>query len=287
MPALHAALLPLDAPELLPNVRDALDDDVRAGLQALGVDVQAREVTLRSVRDAAGAGLDCTLTSADCAIRVGLVAEVQAVVTVSIASVADRLVLRGALLDVNQVVAPRRVAAVVVLPGIDGGKSLAHVLARLVTGTGDAGPLPVRVDVAPPGAALTVDGAPAHVGLLWVTPGLHDVTLAHDGYMPFAGALPVREDEPVNTWTLRLEEAPQREPPTRLYVGLGLSGAGVLLAGAGAATAAVVEVSLDDAVVWQERLNRRTTGGIALVAAGVGVASLVAGTALAITGAVE
>ena len=123
---LHAALLPLDAPDLLPNVRDELDDDVRAGLTRLGVDVQAREVTLRSVRDAAGAGLDCTLTSADCAIRVGLVAEVQAVVTVSITSVADRLVLHGALLDVNQVVAPRRVAAVEVLPGIDGGKSLAE-----------------------------------------------------------------------------------------------------------------------------------------------------------------
>lgn len=277
----RAAVLELQAPGLLPGAQRDLDGAVRESVTALGYEVQSLEQTRAAIEDAQRAGLECSFARDDCALKVGLVADVQAVVTTSVETIDDKMVLRGLFLTTEGARSERRrAAAVVVLPSADGGASVRAFMERLIKDRGKPTPLPVRVVVEPVDAVVTLDGRPVGAGVLWLSPGEHQLAASAPGHLP--GILPFTVgrdvvDEPV---TLRLEAEPAK---TLTWVGWTAAGVGTLLTVGGAAGATITELMLQDGVVAQSNRNDVVTlGVVGLATAGVGVAVVGVGVALAL-----
>ncbi|MCC7072337.1 MAG: hypothetical protein IT383_13495 [Deltaproteobacteria bacterium] len=278
----RAAVLELQAPGLLPGAQRDLDAAVRESVAALGYQVQPLEQTRAAIEDAMSAGLQCVFARDECALKVGLIAEVQAVVTTSVEIIDDRMVLRGLFVQTEGTKQERRRAAgVVVLPAADGGASLRAFVLRLVTGRGPPSPLPVRVVVEPVDASITLDGKPEQPGVRWLLPGDHALAATAPGYT--AGSLRFHverdlSDEPV---TLRLEAQPAR---TLTWVGWTAAGVGSLMTLGGGVGAGVTEVMLNNGLVAHD--NREAVVTLGLVGLGTAAAGLVVvgvGVAVALT----
>jgi hypothetical protein len=283
--AAHAervAVMPLGSAVLLPSVRDSLDGDLRAAVGALdGIQVQAATETQAHIQEAADNGLDLTTCPAsrdDCALRVGLLADVDSVVTFAVEEAGDRLVLRGSFLAVDGS-KKRRIAGELIAPQRDNGVSLKSFVARLLTGTGAVQNLPFRLSVEPAGSDVRVDGAAAalsHGGLLWLAPGDHALHIEAPGRAPIERTIAVHPDGDDNELVLALSEA---DTPVPFYVGVATAGVGGLLALGAGAVAVFTEVQLEQGQVTftqrQFALNGGKTsvfvaaGGVALLGAGV------------------
>lgn len=277
----RAAVLELQAPGLLPGAQRDLDSAVRESVAALGFEVQSIEQTRAAIEDAQRAGLECSFASDDCALKVGLVADVQAVVTTSVESIDDKMVLRGLFLPTEGAKSQRRrAAAVVVLPSADGGASVRAFMERLVKDRGKATPLPVRVVVEPVNAAVALDGKPVGAGVLWLVPGEHVLAASAPGHL--SGTLPftVGRDVASEPVTLRLDAEPAK---TLTWVGWTAAGVGTLLTVGGAAGATITELMLQDGVVANSNRNDVVTlGVVGLATAGVGMAVVGVGVAVAL-----
>lgn len=277
----RAAVLELQAPGLLPGAQRDLDAAVRESVGALGFEVQPIEQTRAAIEDAMSAGLQCVFAKDECALKVGLVADVQAVVTTSVEIIDDRMVMRGLFVQTEgKKQERRRGAAVIVLPAADGGASVRALVERLVTGRGAPTPLPVRIVVEPVEATIMLDGKPAAVGVRWLAPGEHVLDAAATGYT--SGTLPFKVErdlvsEPV---TLRLEAQPAR---TLTWVGWTAAGVGSLMMLGGGLGAGVTELMLQTGSVTHG--NRDAVVTLGLVGLGTAAAGLVvvgAGVAIAL-----
>lgn len=278
----RAAVLELQAPGLLPGAQRDLDEAIRASVAELGYEVQPLEQTRAAIADAQRAGLECVFAKDDCALKVGLVADVQAVVTTTVEIVDDKMVMRGLYLVTEGARSERRrVAAIIVLPAADGGTSVKRFVARLVTERGAPTPLPVRVVVEPVDATITLDGKAALAGVQWLVPGEHKVAARAEGYVPGDMGFSVGGDLSGEPVTLRLE--PERAK-TMTWVGWTAAGVGTLLTVGGAAGAAITEGMLQGGVVAHtNRDSVAALGLVGLVTASVGVAVVGVGVAVALT----
>ena len=277
----RGAVLELQAPGLLPGAQHDLDAAVRESVGGLGFQVQPLEQTRAAIEDAMSAGLQCVFAKDECAIKVGLVADVQVVVTTSVEIIDDRMVMRGLFVQTEgKKQERRRAAAGIVLPAADGGASVRALVERLVTGRGAPTPLPVRVVVEPVEATIKLDGNPATAGVRWLVPGEHLLDAAAAGYTPGTLAFRVERDlvdEPV---TLRLEAQPAR---TLTWVGWTAAGVGSLMTLGGGLGAGVTELMLQSGAVAHG--NREAVVTLGLVGLGTAAAGLVvvgAGVAVAL-----
>jgi hypothetical protein len=273
--------MPLGSAVLLPSVRDSLDGDLRASVGALdGIQVETAAETQAHIQEAADNGLDLTTCPAsrdDCALRVGVLADVDSVVTFAVEEAGDRLVLRGSYLSVDGT-KKRRIAGELIAPQRDNGVSLKSFVARLVTGTGAVQNLPFRLSVEPAGSDVRVDGAPAalsHGGLLWLAPGDHALHIEAPGRAPVERTIAVHQDGDDNDLVLALSEA---ETPVPFYVGVATAGVGGLLALGAGAVAVFLELQLEQGQVAHAQRDVAVNGGRASVyVAGGGVALLAVG----------
>lgn len=278
----RAAVLELQAPGLLPGAQRDLDAAVRESVASLGYQVQPLEQTRAAIEDAMSAGLQCVFARDECALKVGLIAEVQAVVTTSVEIIDDRMVLRGLFVQTEGTKQERRRAAgVIVLPAADGGASVRAFVERLIKDRGRPTPLPVRVVVEPVDATITLDERPERAGVRWLLPGDHALAASAPGFTP--GSLRIHvdrdvSDEPV---TLRLEPHPAR---TLTWVGWTAAGVGSLMTLGGGLGAGVTEVMLNNGLVAHD--NRDAVVTLGLVGLGTAAAGLVVvgvGVAVALT----
>jgi hypothetical protein len=267
----RVALLPLEAKGVLSGAGEQLDAAMRDAAADLGYDVQSAAATRRFLDDATAAGLseECSLLTDACAVRVGLLAEVDVVVSTFVEIVDDRMVMRASGHPVSGG-ALRRVAGVVVLPAQDGGAKVKQLVGRLLRGQGEPTPLPVSVRVAPPEARLLIDGL-AHVpGTLWLMPGEHTLRADADGYQAVERRFEVKESGEDDAVAVTLDAAPA---PTWLYAGPAAAGVGALLFVGGAATAGGVEAALQTGSVRHgDRASASVLGITSLVVAGLGLA---------------
>lgn len=277
----RAAVLDLQAPVLLPGAQKDLDAAVRESVHALGYEVQPLEQTRAAIEDAQRAGLECVFARDDCALKVGLVADVQAVVTTSVEIVDDKMIMRGLFLLTEAAKSERRrAAAVIVLPTADGGASVRGFVERLVKGRGNPTALPVRLVVEPLEAGVTLDDKPATAGVQWLVPGLHVVAASAPGFLTGTMTFPVGRDLATEPVTLRLEAEPAK---TLTWVGWTAAGVGSLLTVGGAAGAAVTEAMLRGGVVANTNRDAVVTLGlVGLVTAGAGIAVVGVGVAVAL-----
>lgn len=280
--ATRAAMMPLQAEALLPSARDALERDVRAALAARGVVVQPAEETRAHIEEGARSGLDCPLTLEDCAVRVGLIADVDVVVTAAVEVIEERTLLRAAWLDVRGR-SPRRIAGALVLPSLDGGASLRNLVGLLVDGQGQPAPVPVHVEVDPPTSALAIDGRSAAAGLVWLRPGAHVVRAEAPGRISLERTVEVTaagDDDPI---LLALQPLPIEEPfPVGLAAGIGVGITGTVVGALAGAVALVIENDLAQVMPKDERQQRQSFGLAAVVVAGLGGALAVTGAGLSL-----
>ncbi|MBI1948824.1 MAG: hypothetical protein HYS27_24270 [Deltaproteobacteria bacterium] len=277
----RAAVLELQAPGLLPGAQHDLDAAVRESMAGLGYQVQPLEQTRAAIEDAMSAGLQCVFAKDECALKVGLVAEVQVVVTTSVETIDDKMVLRGLFLQTEgKKQERRRAAAAIVLPSSDGGASVRAFVERLVTGRGAPTPLPVRVVVEPVDAAVKLDGKPTTTGVRWLAPGDHVLDAAAAGYTPGTLTFHVERDLVTDPVTLRLEAEPAK---TLTWVGWTAAGVGSLMMVGGGLGAGVTELMLRTGSVAHD--NRDAVVTLGLVGLGTAAAGLVvvgAGVAVAL-----
>lgn len=280
--ASRAAVLEVQAPGLLPGAQKDLDAAVRESLGALGYQVQPIEQTRAAIDDAQRAGLECVFAKDDCALKVGLVADVQAVVTTTVEIIDDKMVMRGLYLVTDAARSERRrAAAVIVMPAADGGASVRAFVERLVKDHGKATPLPVRLVVEPVEGSVLLDGKPGVTGVQWLVPGSHTVAASAPGYLPGSLTFTVARDLVVEPITLRLEPEPSK---TMTWVGWTAAGVGSLLAVGGAAGAAITEGMLQGGYVANNNRDSVVTlGVVGLVTAGAGLAVVGVGVAVALT----
>jgi hypothetical protein len=283
----RAAVMPLSAEALLPSAREGLEADLRAAITSLGVELQDAERTKVHVDSAMKSGLDCSLARDDCAVRVGLVAGVDVVVTASVEVVGERTLFRAAWLPVQGKPA-RRVAGAFTLPALDGGKSLGNLVKLLVTGKGQPAPVPVRIDVDPVTASLAVDGKSAASGISWLLPGPHALHAEAAGRVAVDKRLVVSsegDDEPV---ILVLPPIPTEEPfPATFAAGVGLGVTGAALAVASGAAIAFIENDLSNVKRIEDREPEKLLGQAAIAGAAIGGALAVSGVVLVVMGALE
>lgn len=282
----RAAMMPLQAEALLPSARDALERDLREALARHGIAVQPGDETRAHIEEGARSGLDCPLTLEDCAVRVGLIADVDVVIIASVELIEERTLLKAAWLDV-QGQRPRRIVGALVLPGLDGGASLENLVGLLVDEKGKPVPVPLRLEVDPPQSALSIDGRSAAAGVVWLLPGRHVVRAEAAGRTPLERTLEVTSagtDEPV---LLALQLLPVEEPfPVALAAGVGLGLSGALVGTLAGAAALVIENDLTKVMPLDERQQRRSFGVAAVVVAGLGGALALGGVGLSVAGLV-
>jgi hypothetical protein len=283
----RAAVMPLAAEALLPSTREALERDLRAAIRSHDVEVQPASETRGHIEEGARSGLDCALTRDECAVRVGLIADVDVVVTAAVEVVAERTVLRAGWLDVHGK-APRRIAGALVLPAVDGGASLKNLVRLLVEGAGEPVLVPVRTDVAPPTSALSLDGRSAGAGVLWLLPGHHLLRAEAPDRTPLERDLEVRQegiDEPV---LVALPPLPVDDPlPVTLAAGLGVGISGAVIGGVAGAVVLFLESDLQRVMPLDERRGRQTAGVASVVVAGIGGAMALTGLGLSLVGMSE
>ncbi len=113
----------------------------------------------------------------------------------------------------------------------------------------DTRPAIITIETLPPGATLTVDGAPAGTGPARVSlpPGSHEVFARAPGHLPTRTEVVVAPAQPRTVQVLLATAAPPPPPPQKLPVlGLSLSGIGVVAVGAGIAFAFVTAGIADE-----------------------------------------
>ncbi|MDP2343163.1 MAG: hypothetical protein Q8O67_19555 [Deltaproteobacteria bacterium] len=294
------AALPVDSPGLLPGVRESLDVQLRAALLEAGYVVQDAEKTKRFVKDAVDAGLSCSLSDDDCALKAGIAAGVDAVVVVRAVTVDDKLVVELRSVSVEGL--PTVGAA-----GLgDSPGNLARLARRLKSPheAGAATALPVSVGVEPRDVLISVDGrllerqpvakggAPesatqaqrdTRTRVFWLEPGPHLLQISAEGFDARSVAVDVKGDRLPPPVSVALEKS------FPLLVGVGI-GAGV--GGGVLALVCITGVGLVEAVLAQPqepsaRAGMTTFGRVLVGGAVVGVVAAGTGTALAVAGAVE
>lgn len=275
----EVAALPVVAEGLLPSARDALDADIRAAVESFGVTLQPAAETRAHLDEGSVTGLDCRLTEDACALRVGLIADVDAVLVTTVELIGDRMLLRGAWLVVDGE-RRRHIAGEIKMPALDGGHMLRAALGRLVTGKGEPTPLPVDVTLEPATARLTVDEQDMSGPRLWLVPGAHEVRVFAEGHEPIKRTVVIAEDGSQGPLAFALAPAARvEEAPTLLYVGASIASVGAILAMGGVAVVGVVEADLQGGKVANDRRADAQAGGV------VALACVVIGTTLAAGGA--
>ncbi len=278
------AVLSAEAPGLLPGAREALDASIHRALAGAGVDVLPLDRTARFIKDAVDAGLSCSLTEDDCALRAAVAAGADAVVVPRVVRVDNRvvMVLRQLTLDG----APARGAAGVVEEGPGADVSLLQLARRLRDpAAAPETPLPVPLTVEPADAVLTVDGRlqdsrELRAGVLWLTPGAHLVRASAPGHEAADIVVDVRADALPEPRTLTL----QRGFPALAGVGIGVAAVSGVVAGAGAVGAGVAEALLSQPLEPGLRETTQTTGRLFVGAAVVGLIGIAGGATLAVVG---
>ncbi len=278
------AALPVDSPGLLPGVRENLDMQLQAALVDAGYGVQDAEKTKRFVRDAVDAGLSCSLSDDECALKAGIAAGVDAVVVVRAVTVEDKLVVELRSVSVEGL--PTRGAA-----GLGDSPVLLAQLARRLKNPEEVGlatALPVPLGVEPETVQVRIDnrlveqsqpaGKPPAV--LWLAPGPHLLEVSAAGYDTQAVVVDVKGDRVPPALTLTLKKS-----FPLLQVGAGVGG-GVLT------LACLVGVALVEGTLAQPqepatRAGLTTLGRVLLGGAVVGMVAASTGTALALVGGGE
>jgi hypothetical protein len=293
-PAAQAAASHLLLPargEALPPVLESVDREARRALAGAGVEVQSLEVTRRHLADLSGSGLACELSTDDCAVRIGLAADVDVVIVLTVDILDGRMVLRAKALETGDGAGARRVAGELSPPDRDRGQSVASVVLRAVGRQAAPTPVPVGVALAPPEAALVVDDSPTAVvdGRAWLVPGAHRATVTAPGYEELSTEVTVPGD---GLGELRFqlerlrpdeERAPERalagpdDPPAALPVGMVVAGVGAAVAVAAGISAGISEVILAGPLVPADRGNVEVAGRAGLVVAAVGTATALGG----------
>lgn len=282
------AAFPIDGPGLLPAVKDALDAHLAGALVAAGFAVQPAEKTQRFIKDAVDAGLACSLTDDDCAVKAAIAAGADRVVIGRAVSVADKLVVELRLIAIDADVGGgvKSAAGVVEVDAPEG--SLARLARRLVNPSepGAATALPVTLLIEPKaGVVVAVDGKDVVVdkGVVWIDPGLHMLALSAEGYESRSVPLEVSGDRlppPVNV-------ALEKGFPLLRGVGVGVGIGGAILAVASGVGVVVVEAGLAGPLDPPERASMTALGQVLVASAVVGVVAAGAGVAVAVVGGAE
>lgn len=279
-----AAVLPADAPGLLPGAREALDAAIVAALKQAGLNVLPPERTARFIKDAVDAGLNCSLADDDCALRAGVAAGADAVVLPRAIRVDDRLVMVLRLLSLDGT--PPRAAAA----RLDDDAMLAGITAlaerlRNPSLQPPSTPLPVFVEVVPPDAVITVDGRlldrrETEQGHIWLVPGTHLLRLSAPGFDSTQVVVDVPADRLLPSRRIELA----RGFPALAAVGLGVAAVGGVVLGAGGLGTGIAELLLAQPLDPGLRNTTQTTGRVLIGTAIVGAVAVAGGAALAIVG---
>jgi hypothetical protein len=286
------AVLPISAPGLLPSASQSLEQDLRDAVASFGVTVQPAAETQAHLSEGAKAGLDCRLTDEACALRVGLIADVEVVLVTSVELIGDRMLLRGAWLGVADDTR-RRVAGEIKMPALDGGRLLRATVGRIVTGKGDATPLPVELSVDPVDARVQIDGEPqllpkgtaaGPAGVIWLVPGEHSVRVEADGHETVERSVTIAPDGSQGALAFALPTAARvEEASSFVYVGAAMATVGAVLAVAGGAGATFVESELQEGKISDERRgDSLLLGQVSLGSVALGVLMAAGGAALAL-----
>ena len=269
-----AAVLPADAPGLLPGAREALDATIVAALNQAGLNVLPPERTARFIKDAVDAGLNCSLADDDCALRAG------------VAAGADAVVLPRAIRLLSLDGTPPRAAAARLdddaLPA--GITALAERLRNPSTPQPST-PLPVFVEVIPPDAVITVDGRlldrrETEQGHIWLVPGTHLLRVSAPGFESTQVVVDVPADSLLPSRRIELA----RGFPALAGIGLGVAAVGGVILGAGGLGTGIAELLLAQPLDPGLRNTTQTTGRVFIGTAVVGAVALAGGAALAIVG---
>lgn len=283
-PAMAAvAILPADAPGLLPGAKEGFDSGIRKAVVAAGFDAQPVERTARFIKEAVAAGLDCNLVEDDCALRAGVAAGADGVIAPQIRRVGERtvVVLRWLALDT-----PARGAAAV-LDEANPPTTLMELAKRLQNA--EAAPvtaLPVKLVTDPEDATIDVDGAPVErqpSGHVWLMPGRHTLRASASGRASRELVVDVPADRLLDEQRLILE----RGFPVLAGVGFGLLGVGGIVFATGAAGAGIAEGVLQGGLEPDVRASITTTGQAMVVVGVVGAAMAAVGGVLAVVGLSE
>lgn len=269
------AVLQIEAPGLLPAAREEMENQVRLGLKDAGVDVQDGAATAGFVKEAAAAGLACSLAEEECALKVAVAADVDGVVVGRSVSRKGKSALELTLATLegkHQSIA---------------GSEAPRLIARRLKDphAGPATPLPQPLLLEPEDAGLVVDGQDAVVDddVVWLTPGAHTLTLGHSGYDSRVVVVDVPGDRLPAPASLVLE----RSFPLMTGVGLVTAGGGVGITALFGLLTLLVEADLADGVAQKDLEATRGTGQVFLAVTGVGVAAIGVGAAVAIVGGLE
>jgi hypothetical protein len=281
------AILPARG-DAFPPVLAEIDRFARKALTQSGVDVQPQELTDQQLADLQRSGVVCDLSSDDCALRIGLAAGVDVVLSQTVSIAGSRLLLKASAVSTTNNVKPRHVYGELALG--DDGKSVASAVMRAVGKTAPPTPVPVAVTITPANTLVVVDDHAAGVedGRLWLTPGAHHVVLRAPAHKPLDVKLQVG-DAALDSATWALPDASSSATASTDASSSALAspadgGApiaftpGLVLAGAGGATALIAgsvavasEASLSGFMSPTDRDNTELIGRSALVVAAVGV----------------
>jgi hypothetical protein len=218
---------------------------------------------------------------------VGLVAEVDTVFRASVELFERDMLLKMTRIDVHdEKGTPRRVAGRLELSALDDGKSLRSMVQRVVTGKGEATPVPVEIRVTPTEAELFLDGKRVDAGVHWLQPGPHAVRAQAPEHADLHSDVEVHADGEDNEVALAMTPIVVEVPVMR-YVGLGLVGIGALAVVGGGAAAGVLEWRLSSPQQLTQREQGQLLGRGALVTTAVGAGALAIGGVFAVVGGDE
>lgn len=279
-----AAVLPADAPGLLPGAREALDATIVAALKQAGLNVLPPERTARFIKDAVDAGLNCSLADDDCALRAGVAAGADAVVLPRAIRVDDRLVMVLRLLSLDGT-PPRAAAARLDDDALPAGITALAERLRNPSLQPPSTPLPVFVEVVPADAVITVDGRlldrrETEQGHIWLVPGTHLLRLSAPGFDSTQVVVDVPADRLLPSRRIELG----RGFPALAAVGLGVAAVGGVVLGAGGLGTGIAELLLAQPLDPGLRNTTQTTGRILIGTAVVGAVAVAGGAALAVVG---
>ena len=270
------AVLQVEAPGLLVGAREELEEQVRQGLRDAGVDVQDGARTAGFVKDAAAAGLACSLNDDECALKVAVAADVDGVVVGRLVSLRGRTALELSLVTLD--------GARAAVAGSDPPRLCGRRLKE--PSAGPPTPLPQPIVVEPGGGSVVIDGKDVVVddsGVVWLSPGAHRLVVVKGGYVSKELVFEVKGDRLPPPVSLVLE----KEFPVVTGVGLVVAGGGVVVATVAGLVALLVDQTLASGVTPQEVDDARASGLVALGICGVGVVATGAGAALAVVGGLE